>query len=290
MDLAFTELASGYSARQTPGARPAASNAVALPSDDAEAKDAADIAAKGDSILLSEAAQSVLNSDGAALGGDEGAAGDEAGRPPPPPGQGPPPPGAGNGPPPPRPDESESDSDTELTEEEEREVEDLKARDQEVKTHEQAHQAAGGSHAGSPSYEYTSGPDGKQYATSGEVQIDTAAVPNNPTATIAKMEQVKRAALAPAEPSGADRAVAAKAEQAKLKAQRELAEQAAEESGTEPAGNAAQPVDPLKAATSLDPAERRAQAANEAETRANDTEQALIQSNSQRGGLVSLLA
>lgn len=281
MDLAFTELASGYSARQTPGARPTASNAVALPSDDAEAKDAADIAAKGDSILLSEAAQSVLNSDGAAPGGDEGAAGDEAGGPPPPPGKGPPPPDA---------EKSESASDTELTEEEEREVEDLKARDQEVKTHEQAHQTAGGAHAGSPSYEYTSGPDGRQYATSGEVQIDTAPVAGDPAATIAKMEQVKRAALAPAEPSGADRAIAAKADQAKLKAQREQAEQSSEEPGTGSAGNAGPPADPLKAATSLDPAERRAQAAEGPAAANTAEEQSGGGYGGPRGGLVSLVA
>lgn len=280
MDLAFTELASGYSARQTPGARPAASNAVALPSDDAEAKDAADVAAKGDSILLSEAAQSVLNSNGAAPGGDEGATGDEADGPPPP-GKGPPPAGA---------EKSESASDTELTEEEEREVERLKARDQEVKTHEQAHQAAGGVHAGSPSYEYTSGPDGRQYATSGEVQIDTAPVAGDPAATIAKMEQVKRAALAPAEPSGADRAIAAKAEQAKLKAQREQAEQSSEESGIGSAANAGPPADPLKAATSLDPAERRAQAAEGPAAANTAEEQSSGGYGGPRGGLVSLVA
>jgi hypothetical protein len=109
-----------------------------------------------------------------------------------------------------------------------REVERLEKRDREVHTHEQAHQTAGGVHAGAPRYSYEKGPDGRSYATSGEVPIDTAPVPDDPAATIAKMEQVKRAALAPAEPSAADRAIAARADQMRQKAERELAEQQAE--------------------------------------------------------------
>lgn len=103
----------------------------------------------------------------------------------------------------------------ELTPEDQREVQRLKARDKEVRAHEQAHAAAGGSHAGAPSYEYETGPDGKRYAVGGEVAIDTSVDAGSPTESVAKLEQVVRAALAPASPSGQDRKVAAQA-QAKI--------------------------------------------------------------------------
>ena len=81
-------------------------------------------------------------------------------------------------------------------------------RDQEVRTHEQAHQAAGGQYASSPTYQFSMGPDGKRYATGGEVSIDIGTIPGDPEATIAKMQQVRAAALAPAEPSAQDLSVA----------------------------------------------------------------------------------
>lgn len=117
----------------------------------------------------------------------------------------------------------------ELSQEEERAVQQLKQRDAEVRAHEQAHAAAGGTYASAPSYEYTVGPDGKRYATSGEVQIDTAPVRDNPEATIRKMDVVIRAALAPAEPSSQDLQVARQAQQTRAKAQSELAEQRLQE-------------------------------------------------------------
>lgn len=99
----------------------------------------------------------------------------------------------------------------ELSKEELEEVRELKARDREVRAHEQAHASAGGAHAGSPRYEFTQGPDGARYATGGEVSIDVAPVPGDPEATIRKMSQVRAAALAPADPSPADRAIAQEA-------------------------------------------------------------------------------
>jgi hypothetical protein len=113
----------------------------------------------------------------------------------------------------------------ELTEEEEKTVQKLKARDQEVRAHENAHKTAGGGYAGSISYETQTGPDGREYAIGGETQIDTSPVPGKPDATIRKMDIVIRAALAPAEPSSQDYAVARAAQQARLDAQREIAEQ-----------------------------------------------------------------
>ncbi|MBE7637960.1 hypothetical protein GUA87_13970 [Sneathiella sp. P13V-1] len=109
-----------------------------------------------------------------------------------------------------------------LTEEEQAIVQQLKARDREVRNHEQAHAAVGGQYAGSPTYTYQSGPDNQRYAVGGEVKIDASPVAGDPEATIQKMDTVIRAALAPAEPSAQDRKVAATASARKLDAQIEL--------------------------------------------------------------------
>ena len=104
-----------------------------------------------------------------------------------------------------------------------REIDKIKKIDAEVRLHEQMHLSAAGSYArGGATFQYTTGPDGKKYATSGEVSIDTSEIPNNPRATITKAQVIRRAALAPAEPSGQDRAVAAEATQMEMKAKQEL--------------------------------------------------------------------
>ncbi len=108
---------------------------------------------------------------------------------------------------------------------EERKLEELKQRDAEVKAHEQAHAGIGGNLASAPSYQFEIGPDGRQYAVAGEVNIDLAVVPGDPQATIVKMQKVKAAALAPLEPSSADRQVATEAAQRILEAQAELVRQ-----------------------------------------------------------------
>ena len=111
-----------------------------------------------------------------------------------------------------------------LTDEEQSEVEQLKARDTEARTHEQAHQSAGGSYAGSPQYEYKTGPDGNKYITDGHVNIDIGKE-STPEKTIEKMRTVISAAHAPAEPSGQDLKVAAEAQQKMSEAQQELSEE-----------------------------------------------------------------
>ncbi|MBQ0832201.1 putative metalloprotease CJM1_0395 family protein [Marinobacter sp.] len=108
-----------------------------------------------------------------------------------------------------------------LDEVELRELTELKARDREVRAHEAAHQATGGQHAGAMSLTYQRGPDGAQYAVGGEVSISMSSVDGNPQATIEKMRTIRAAAMAPAEPSGQDRAVAAQAMQIMLQAQSE---------------------------------------------------------------------
>lgn len=116
-----------------------------------------------------------------------------------------------------------------LSEEEKAAVAKLKAIDAKVRAHERAHAAVGGQYAGAPSYSYTRGPDGQMYATSGEVSIDISAE-NDPEATLQKAAQVAAAALAPADPSGQDRAVAAAAQALRLEALAQIrAEKAAEQ-------------------------------------------------------------
>jgi hypothetical protein len=118
--------------------------------------------------------------------------------------------------------------DRELNEDQKQQVRELKKRDAEVKSHEQAHMASGGGLVQSgASFEYQSGPDGRMYAVGGEVKIDMSAE-RTPEATIRKMQQVRRAALAPAEPSGTDRAVAAQAAQIEARARMERSQENAE--------------------------------------------------------------
>jgi hypothetical protein len=106
----------------------------------------------------------------------------------------------------------------ELSDREKQIVEELRRRDEAVRRHEQAHIAAGGSLVrGAANYSYQIGPDGKQYAVGGEVQIDISPE-DTPEATIRKMQQVQRAALAPSDPSPQDRAVAAMASRIEMQA------------------------------------------------------------------------
>lgn len=127
----------------------------------------------------------------------------------------------------------------ELTPEEQEQVQELSARDREVRTHEQTHLAVAGPYArGGPTYSYQQGPDGKRYAIGGEVQIDTAPVSGDPEATIRKAQVVRAAALAPAEPSSQDRAVAAAATKMQQQAQAELFQQQQQVNAGEVQGSA----------------------------------------------------
>ena len=101
----------------------------------------------------------------------------------------------------------------ELSSEEQARVTELVQRDAEVRAHEQAHKSAAGGHSGAISLSYETGPDGKRYAVAGEVPVDISPVKGDPSATIQKMQTIQRAALAPADPSSADRRVASRARQ-----------------------------------------------------------------------------
>lgn len=109
-----------------------------------------------------------------------------------------------------------------MSEEERQQVRELADRDREVRQHESAHKSVGGQYAGGMSFEYEQGPDGQRYAVGGEVSIDISAA-RDPDATIAKMQQVKAAAMAPADPSAQDYKVAAQATQMEAQARQEAA-------------------------------------------------------------------
>lgn len=100
-------------------------------------------------------------------------------------------------------------ADAELTPEEKKRVAELKRIDAEVRAHEQAHVTVGrGIITSGPNYQYTYGPDGKQYAVAGEVGIDTSPE-QEPQENIDKGQHIQATALAPIDPSPQDYRVAA---------------------------------------------------------------------------------
>ena len=119
------------------------------------------------------------------------------------------------------------------TPDQQQQLKELQRADTNVRQHEAAHQAAGGPYAGGASFTYTRGPDGKNYATAGEVPVDTSPE-RDPHATVRKMETVKAAALAPADPSPQDLRIAQQADAAKAQAQQQMRSKASGQGG--PAG------------------------------------------------------
>lgn len=143
-----------------------------------------------------------------------------------------------------------------LSPEAQAQLRELRQRDAEVRAHEKAHMAAGGQYvAGGPSYEYQQGPDGRQYAIGGHVSIDASSIPDDPEASAAKARQVRRAALAPGEPSGQDRAVAAKAAIQEARATREKQEENGEAAGGVESTESAQGATPAENLSRRDAAE-----------------------------------
>lgn len=112
-----------------------------------------------------------------------------------------------------------------LTAEQQQQIQKLKQRDRQVRQHEQAHMSAGaGMITSSASLTYQKGPDGVNYAVGGEVGISTSPG-QTPDETIQRAQQIRSAALAPADPSAQDRNVAAKASQMEEQAQLEKSRQ-----------------------------------------------------------------
>lgn len=111
----------------------------------------------------------------------------------------------------------------ELTPEQQQQINQLKQIDAKVRAHEQAHISAGADLIrGGPSFSYTTGPDNKRYAVSGEVSIDTTPG-RTPEETIPKAQHIRATALAPADPSPQDHSVAAQASELEGRARQELA-------------------------------------------------------------------
>lgn len=109
----------------------------------------------------------------------------------------------------------------ELSREEQRIVSELQAADTNVRAHEAAHMAAGGGLTSPASYTYERGPDNKMYAVAGEVGISTSQG-NTPQESLNKAQTIRRAALAPADPSPQDLKVAAQAASMEMSARAEI--------------------------------------------------------------------
>ncbi len=102
------------------------------------------------------------------------------------------------------------------------ELQRLRMREQEVRMHEMAHKTVAGELAGPVRYTYTRGPDGRLYITGGEVQIRLKEG-RTPEETVEIARKIRRAALAPVNPSPQDLAVASRAAALELKALMEMA-------------------------------------------------------------------
>jgi hypothetical protein len=133
-----------------------------------------------------------------------------------------------------QPSEPEEDVASERSRQEAR-VQELERTDREVRARGHAHAAAVGSLAGTPTFTYQVGPDGRLYAVSGEVKIDTSPVAGDPAATLRKAQQIERAAFAPGDPSPEDRRAAAMASALATRARQELARQEAQKDAPIPA-------------------------------------------------------
>ena len=120
-----------------------------------------------------------------------------------------------------------NDSNDKEDSEEKAQIRELENIQREVIAHENAHQATAGELGGGISYTYTKGPDGKSYITGGEVPIRFKEG-STPEETLQNMQKVQRAASAPADPSGQDTKVAAKAAAMASKARREIAKENSE--------------------------------------------------------------
>lgn len=82
----------------------------------------------------------------------------------------------------------------------------FKARDSEVKVHEQLH-ASLGTTTTPINYSYQTGPDGKLYASGGHVRFDTS-IPKDEAQALVKLEELKKASSAPEGLSHADASIA----------------------------------------------------------------------------------
>ncbi len=95
-----------------------------------------------------------------------------------------------------------------LTPREEFLIHELRRTDREVRAHELAHYFTGRPYTAEPEYWFVVGPLGKRYAVAGHVQFDFSPIKGDAHATLKKFETLRRAALAPAQPSTFDLRIA----------------------------------------------------------------------------------
>lgn len=88
--------------------------------------------------------------------------------------------------------------------EKQRTIDRLKNRDREVRLHEMSHSTSPDLiKIGPAQFDYTIGPDGKAYATGGNVTLTTGN-PGTPEEALVKARALKQASMAPGEPSSKD--------------------------------------------------------------------------------------
>jgi len=118
----------------------------------------------------------------------------------------------------------------ELTLREQLEVKRLEQVERSVHEHERSHlRAARDLAISSPSFDYQRGPDGKEYAVGGEVNVSADFDFADAQGTIEKALKIRQAALAPNDPSPKDRRAATEAKIVESKAYRKLNREEAQE-------------------------------------------------------------
>lgn len=108
------------------------------------------------------------------------------------------------------------------------EIKRLQEQENNVISHERSHMQSGGEFSGSPSYLYTRGPDGKVYISGGEVKMYVPAT-DDYDKLIQSLQKVKRAAMAPPDPSPQDSKTAAMASAKEASVRQEIAKMRAKE-------------------------------------------------------------
>ena len=92
----------------------------------------------------------------------------------------------------------------------ERVVKRFEEADSQTRLHEQTHSSASNI-TSTPQYDYQVGPDGKLYATGGEVRVDTS-IPKDEQAAQAKLDEIEDTASAPNNLSSADAQISRQAQ------------------------------------------------------------------------------
>lgn len=102
------------------------------------------------------------------------------------------------------------------------EIRSFEATEKSIINHEKMHMMIGGNLAGSPSFIYTTGPDGRRYVSGGQVNLK---MPSGGTLTslLRNLKRIKSAATAVSNPSAADISTASSAATLEASVNREIA-------------------------------------------------------------------